>query len=136
MADDPAREVAAVRPAGDAQPIRVGQPVGDEGVDPGEDVAHRARAPVAVVRVVERLAVALRAARVAVEDADPGRGEDLELPQRRPAVQGVRAAVDLDDERLRAVAGREEPALDVAAVDRRVALDRARAARARRGRRR
>ena len=124
MADDPVRQVAAVRPAGDAEPLRVGQAVGDERVDAGEDVAHRARAPVAVVGVVERLAVALGAARVAVEDADPGRGEDLELPDRRPAVERVRAAVDLDDERPGPTPAGEEPALDVAAVDRHVALDR------------
>ena len=106
VADDPVREVAAVRAAGDAQAVRVGQAVGDERVDAGQDVARRARSPVAVVGVVERLAVALRAARVAVEDADPGGRQDLELPRRRPAVEGVRAAVDLDDERSRAVAGR------------------------------
>ena len=89
------------------EPVRVGEAVGDERVHAGEHVAHRPGTPVAVVGVVERLAVALRAARVAVEDADPGRREDLELPDRRPAVERVRAAVDLDDERPRAVARRQ-----------------------------
>ena len=124
MPDDPVGQVAAVRAAGHAEAVRVGQAVGDERVDAGQHVARRAGSPVAMVRVVERLAVALGAARVAVEDADPGRGQDLELPDQRPAVERVRPAVDLDDERPRAVAGRQEPALDVAAVDRSVALDR------------
>ena len=57
-----------------------GQAVGDQRVDARQDVAHRAGSPVAVVRIVEGLAVALGAARVAVEDTHPGRGEDLELP--------------------------------------------------------
>ena len=65
VADDPVRQVAAVRAAGHAEPVRVGEAVRDERVDPREDVAGRAGAPVAVVRVVEGLAVALRAARVA-----------------------------------------------------------------------
>ena len=55
----------------------------------------------AEVRGVERLAVALRPARVGVPDADPGPGQALELPGRRPAVERVRAAVDLEDERGR-----------------------------------
>ena len=48
VADDPVRQVAAVRAAGHAEPGRVGEAVRDEGIDPGEDVAHRARAPVAM----------------------------------------------------------------------------------------
>ena len=43
---------------------------------PAIDVAHRAVAPVAMVGVVERLAVAFGAAGIAVEDAHAVRGED------------------------------------------------------------
>ena len=47
VADDPVRQVAAVRAAGQPEPLRVRQAVRDERVDAGEDVAHRAVAPVA-----------------------------------------------------------------------------------------
>ena len=36
VADDPVRQVAAVRAAGHAEPIRVGEAVRDERVDAGE----------------------------------------------------------------------------------------------------
>ena len=101
-ADDPVRQVAAVRAAGDAQPVRVGEAVGDRLVHAGDHVGHRAVAPVAEVGPVERLAVALGAARVRRQHRDPGAGEDLPLEHRRPAVQRVRPAVDLEDQRLAA----------------------------------
>ena len=122
VGDDPVGEIAAIRTAGDAEGLGIGQAVRDEGVHAAEDVAHRAGAPVAVVGLVERPAVALGAARIGVQDADPAGGEDLELPHRRPAVQGVRTAVDLGHERLPALAGRDEPALDLAAIDAPAAL--------------
>ena len=54
-------------------------------------------------------AVALGAARVREEDADPVRREQLELQDRRPAVERVRAAVDLGDERGRQLLGEPGP---------------------------
>ena len=76
----------------------------------------------------ERLAVALRAARVTGVDADARCGEHLPLPHQRPAVERRRSAVDLDDDRggvaLRVRRCRDEPALDAAAVDLVPALDR------------
>ena len=105
-------------------------PVGHERVDPGQAIAGRTVAPVAVVRGAERLAVALGAARVGVPDADPGAGQALELPRRRPAVQRLRTTVDLEHERRRpaggttrpgGIGGRDVPALDAASLDRRPA---------------
>src|SRR3989304_1142548 len=75
-----------------------GEPVGDEGVHAAHDVGHGARAPVTEVGVAEVLPVALRPARVAGVDADPPADEALPLPHERPAVEGGRAAVDLDHE--------------------------------------
>ena len=128
VADDPRGEVPAVRAAGDAHPIAVDEPVVDERVEAGHDVAHRPIAPVADVPVQECLAVALRAARVAGVDADPAGGEQLPLPHERPAVERGRPAVDLEDDRrgvaLRARRRRDEPALDAAAIDLVPALDR------------
>jgi hypothetical protein len=80
VADDPAGEVAAVRAAGQTEALGVRQAVGNERVDAGQDVARRTGSPVAVVRVIECRAVSLGAAWIAVEDADPAGGEDLELP--------------------------------------------------------
>ena len=66
----------------------------------------------------------------------PGGGEQVELEDGRPAVEGVRAAVDLGDERSRSgapgclrVSGRvpccgKEPALDLTPIDGHPALDR------------
>ena len=48
--DDPVRQVAAVRAAGDAEALGVGQAVGDRLVHAGHHVGHRAVAPVAQVR--------------------------------------------------------------------------------------
>lgn len=92
---DPVRQVAAVRTPGHTETGRIRQPLGGEGVDAGQDVAHRTVTPVAEVRGVERLAGALRTARVRVPDPDPGPGEDLELPARREVVERVRSAMDL-----------------------------------------
>src|SRR4029079_11719228 len=130
--EDPVREIAAVRPAGDAEPVRIREPVGRERLDAREDVPHRARAPVPDVRLVELAAVALRAAGVRVEDADPARREELELEDGRPAIERVRAAVDLGHERRGAPRSaawcgrprRQVPALDPPTVHGHPALDR------------
>ena len=62
------------------------------------------------VGVDEVLAVALRAARVAGIDADARRDQALPLPERRPAVERGRPAVDLDHQRRRpAVLSRGPP---------------------------
>ena len=107
VGDDPVRQVAAVRAAGHAEAIagRRGRrrratstPASTSRVGPGPQSRWLASLNV--------LAVALRATRVAVEDADPVRGEDLELPHRRPAVERVRPAVDLG----RRAAARPSPA--------------------------
>ena len=82
-------------------PVGVDQTVGDQRVDAGHDVAHRAVAPVAVVGTAEVLAVALGPARVAGVDADAGRHQALPFPHQRPAIQRGRAAVDLDHQRRR-----------------------------------
>ena len=122
MPEDPVGQVAAIRPARHAEPIRIGQTFRYQRLDAGEDVAHGPVSPVPVVGVVERLAITFRSARVAIEDAHPGRSEDLELPYQRPAVQGVRATMDLDHEWMRPVPRWHQPALDVAAVHLEVAL--------------
>ena len=45
-----------------------------------------------------------------------GRSEDMELSYQLPAVQGVRATMDLDHKWMRLVPRWHQPALDVAAV--------------------
>ena len=102
--DNPVRQVPAVGAAGHPEPRGVGESVVHDRVHVGQHVARRAHRPVGDVRGVEVLAVALRAARVRREDAHAGSGQHLELPVRRPPVQRVRAAVDLEHER-RGVAG-------------------------------
>ena len=116
LADDPVGQVAAVRAAGHPEPLGVGQPVGDRLVHAGQHVGHRPVAPVAEVGAVERLAVALGPARVRGQHRDPGAREDLPLEHRRVTVERVRAAVDLEHQRLPAAAGRVQPALDLASV--------------------
>src|ERR1019366_2738241 len=101
MANDPAGQVTAVRAACHAQAIGIGPILGDQAVDARQDVAHRPGAPVPEVRPIERLAVTLGAAWVGGPHADPGSGQDLPLPERAPAVERMRAAVDLHDERRR-----------------------------------
>src|SRR5688500_10966047 len=91
VAHDPRREVAAVRAAGDAHPVRVHEPVRSERVEARHHVVHRSVAPVPHVRCQECLAVPLGAARVAGVHADPARGQELPLPVERPAVQRGRS---------------------------------------------
>ena len=54
--DDPVGQVAAVRAARDAEPIRIGQAILYQRVDAGEDVSRGTRPPITVIRVVEPLA--------------------------------------------------------------------------------
>ena len=152
VADDPGRQIATVRAAGDAEASRVGEAFGDERVDTGEHIAHRPGSPVADVRLVECASIALRPTRVAEEDAHPRGRQQVELEDWRPAVEGVGAAVDLGDEGRRIGhvpggrglcrafrgAGRgtlshglrrvlrasQKPTLDLPAIDRDPALDR------------
>ena len=96
---------AAVAVAGDRQPLRVGEPLGDELVDGLEEVVGVRDAPRAVHRVVELLAVAVAAARVDEQDRPAARGQLLvvEVDLVGRGVPGVvRAAVDVDQERQRA----------------------------------
>ena len=58
------RHVAAVAVSGDSQPIRVGEPFCDEGVDWLEEVPRVRLAPVFDSRPVEVLAIAIASARV------------------------------------------------------------------------
>ena len=130
LPDDPGGQVAAIGAARDAQPLGVGEAIADERVNSGEDVAHRSAAPIAKVGGVEVLPVTLGAARVGVVNADAFAGKDLEFPEGRPAVQGMRTAVDLGHERsgtLRTATGgmgwRDEPALHLTPIDGDPALD-------------
>ena len=92
---------AAVAVAGDRQPLRVGESLGDELVDGLEEVVGVRDAPRAVHPVVELLAVAVAAARVDEQDRPAAGGQLLvvEVDLVGRGVPGVvRPAVDVDEE--------------------------------------
>ena len=121
VAGQVARHEAAVAVAGDRQPLRVGESLGDELVDGLEEVVGVRDAPRAVHPVVELLAVAVAAARVDEQDRPAARGQLLvvEVDLVGRGVPGVvRAAVDVDQERQRsrALGVADQPRLHLGAV--------------------
>jgi hypothetical protein len=77
LADGPGGHEPAVAPAGDAQPIRIGDALGDEQVDAGQDVGPLLLADPAGHAEGELVAVALAPARVGQEDRVAGGGQPL-----------------------------------------------------------
>ena len=118
-ADQERRQVAAVGAAHDADPVGVERRVGQRRVEEGEDVGGVELAEAALDRPPVRLAVARRAARVALHDRVPGRHVGLGLVEQRPAVLRERAAVDGQQHRVRAGSRRRgDPAVHRVAVRR------------------
>ena len=89
----------------------------ERGVEEGEDVGGVELAEAAPDRPAVRLAVAGRAARVALHHRVPGRDVGLRLVEQRPAVLRERAAVDGQQHRVRPGPGRHgDPAVHRVAV--------------------
>jgi hypothetical protein len=107
LPDGPGGHEAAVAPAGDAQPIGVGDALGDEQVDAGQDVGPFLPADPARDAGGEGVTVALAAARVGQEHGVASGGQPLCAgePEQLEAigVAVVGAAVHERDERERAV---------------------------------
>jgi len=123
VADDPGRQIPAIRAAGDRQPVRIGQPMLHQDIDPGEHIHHRPVAPIADVGLHEGIIVAARAARIAEEHHIPAGGMVLPLqPHRRRAgaPHPLRAAVNVHRQRiapaLLVVRRPDEPAVNRRAV--------------------
>ena len=121
---DPVRQQAAAAAAGDAHPRLVDVALLQDLVDARHQILVVVARVVVLNDVAEVLAVVRAAARVRVEDDVAFGGHPLELVREGVAVGRVRAAVDLEDQRvlLRRVERRrlEDPALDLLAVEARV----------------
>ena len=78
LRDDPRGHEAAVAPAHDAEPLRVGDALRDQVIDAAHDVLVVAAAPVLDVGLAELLAVGSAAARVGAEDGVALPGEDVD----------------------------------------------------------
>ena len=121
LADDPVGHVAAVGPAADAQALVVDVARAlDDLVERAHQVGVVHARPVTHDRAPEAFAVAVRTARVHVEDDKTHAREDLQLVEERPSVLGVRTAVDLHHGRMEAVRVEalrfEHPALELPTV--------------------
>ena len=121
VAGQPAGHEAAVAVAGDREPVGVGEALGDERVDRLEEVVGVGDAPRALHAVVERVAVAVAAARVDQQDRPALGGERLVVEVHlvgRGVPRVVRAAVDVEQQRPRALAlgVADQPGLDLGAV--------------------
>src|SRR5215813_9568566 len=121
MAHDPVGHEAAVRATGHTHSRLVHEPRPlPELVERGHQVLVVAAAPVTYAGPLETLTVAVRAARVGVEDQEAHPRQHLELVKERPAVLAVGAAVNLHYQRVlpcRVEArGLEYPALDLEPV--------------------
>ena len=112
---------AAVAVAGDREPVGVDEALGDQRVDRLQEVEVVGDAPRALDAVVERLAVAVAAARVDQQHRPALRGQLLvvEVHLVGGGVPGVvRSAVDVEQEGQRTLALRvaDQPGLDLGAV--------------------
>ena len=121
LADDPVGHVAAVRAAPNAHAahIDVAGPF-DQLVERAHQVEVVLASPVPHHLAPEALAVAIRAARVHVEDHVPHAGEHLELVKEGKSVLPMRPAVDLHYQRVQParveVLGLEHPTLELPAI--------------------
>src|SRR5262249_5495484 len=77
LSDHPRRHVAAVAPADVREAVWISDPLRDQRVDAGHDVAVIAAAPIVDVRAQELLAVVRAAARVRIEDRPSFAGPHL-----------------------------------------------------------
>ena len=120
LADDPRREHAAARTAGDEQVVGVDVALRDHRIDAGHQVVVVIARIGVVDQVAEGFAVAGAAARVGVQHDVARRREQLQLGGVVRAVGGERPAVDLEDQRiflrLVEIGRRDHPALDVTLV--------------------
>src|SRR5262249_20974512 len=93
--DRPVGHIAAVADADNAESMGVEERIAAEAfIETSHDVAEVASAPVADAGAAERLAVALTAARVRIDQNIPGPGVDLELVRVVIAELPVRSAMD------------------------------------------
>ena len=103
LRDRPGRHEPAVAAAVDPDALAVGDAVGDQDVDAGQDVVQVAAAHVADVGAGEDLAVAAAAAGVGLEQRVAGLGRPrVHQAGEAPEVHAGRPAVDVDDQRQRA----------------------------------
>ena len=112
-----ARHVTAIAVARHRQPRRIDQPLRHEIVDRREEVVGVGGPPVAQGRGHEVLSIPVAAARVEQQHGPPGRSEHLVvevLRVGRPRPRVVRAAVDVQQQRRRAVdvLAAQDPAVD------------------------
>src|SRR6185295_3114356 len=124
LCDDPGRHEPAIGDAGDADALRIDDAVGDQSVQPTQDVVHVRAAHVAGNGAREFLAAPGAAARIGLKDriASPQQGDiERAAPDATGAPGPDRTAMNIDDDGACAALadGTQQPAVHLPAVLRR-----------------